>query len=391
MTRVIRQNSIYRSHYQYKSTSAAQAKHKVSLNSLRGKLPKVRLDAATNSIFAYTDDPSLTEVVSIKEKINIKVDENGKITKPIVGPINLGCQYDQYVTVLHFDLSRLLWRTSDLSNYIFRIAFFDEASMAKKVYYQVKQGERVAFDVETNHLTFEFDGEDFFVPREITSNPVDYKMILIIQEKVKDETTGNIEPGVERFISDIWDGYVSPSFYRPNFPLDALEMDNHEVALSKRAISMILADDGTLAVSDLSLGNMYDSFIKVFDFKKVSAHVTSLSNTFMLFEQDGDVYASRFHADMDSWVPAEITAHPGAWRVMVVAYEGDLADPDYFYCSTPIEMTVEGNFLEEAAFNTDTGSSKKDDIETGRYSNFVTEDHQLIQTKDGMTFYWNEG
>ena len=77
-------------------------------------------------------------------------------------------------------------------------------------------------------------------------------------------------------------------------------MDNHEVALSKRAISIILADDGTLAVSDLSLGNMYDSFIKVFDFKKVSAHVTSLSNTFMLFEQDGDVYASRFHADMDS-------------------------------------------------------------------------------------------
>lgn len=76
---------------------------------------------------------------------------------------------------------------------------------------------------------------------------------------------------------------------------------------------------------------------------------------------------------------------------MVVAYEGDLADPDYFYCSTPIEMTVEGNFLEEAAFNTDTGSSKNDDIKTGRYSNFVTEDHQLIQTKDGMTFYWNEG
>ncbi len=74
---------------------------------------------------------------------------------------------------------------------------------------------------------------------------------------------------------------------------------------------MILADDGTLAVSDLSLGNMYDSYIKVFDFTKVSSHVTSLSNTFMLYEQDGDVYASRFHRDKDCWIPTEVTARPG--------------------------------------------------------------------------------
>lgn len=300
MTRVIRQNSIYRSHYQYKNTSAALARHKVSTKSIQGLLPTIRHDAATNSIFAYTDNPNLTEVISIKEKINIQVDENGKIKTKYQGPINLGCQYDQFVTVLHFDLSRLLWRNSDLTNYIFRIGFFDEVNMAKEVYYKIKQGQQIAFDVEQSHLTFEFDGEDFFVPREVTSNPVNYKMVLIIQEKIKDEETGNYEPGLERFITDIWDGVVTPSFYRPTFPLDVLDVDNHNVALSKQSISMILADDGTLAVSDLSLGNMYDSYIKVFDFKKVSAHVTSLSNTFMLYEQDGDVYASRFHKDQDS-------------------------------------------------------------------------------------------
>ncbi len=203
MTRVIRKNPIYRSHYQYKSTSAALARHKVSTKSIKGLLPTIRHNAATNSIFAYTDNPNLTEVISIKEKINIQVDENGKIKTGHQGPINLGCQYDQFVTVLHFDLSRLLWRNSDLSNYIFRIGFFDEVSMAKEVYYKIKQGQQVAFDVENNHLTFEFDGEDFFVPKEVTSNPVNYKMILIIQEKIRDEVTGNREPGLERFITDI--------------------------------------------------------------------------------------------------------------------------------------------------------------------------------------------
>lgn len=54
-------------------------------------------------------------------------------------------------------------------------------------------------------------------------------------------------------------------------------------------------------------------------------------------------------------------------------------------------MTVEGNFLERAAFNTEPGSAAADDIKSGRYSNFATEDNQLIQTKDGMIFYWNEG
>lgn len=76
---------------------------------------------------------------------------------------------------------------------------------------------------------------------------------------------------------------------------------------------------------------------------------------------------------------------------MVVAYEGELIDPDYFYCSTAVEMTVEGNFLEKMAFDTDAGSAAADDIKAGRYSNFTTEDNQLIQTKDGMIFYWNEG
>ena len=51
-------------------------------------------------------------------------------------------------------------------------------------------------------LTYEFDGEDFFVPRELTAVAGKYKVILIIQELIADEDEGNVVAAKEIFISD---------------------------------------------------------------------------------------------------------------------------------------------------------------------------------------------
>ena len=391
-TKVLKKGRINSSTLQYINKSTNKVRHNVS--SRIPKLPTVTLEG--DKITASSVDESVlnSPLVAVKQKINLRVLSDGSIE--IVGAPNneeveicLGNQYDRYVTILHFDLSQLNWKESDKTNYLFRLSFYDE---------DVADVETRTIDNEQNYfyfayepITYEFDGEDFFVPMEITKKATHYKMVLIIQEKVEDEEEGNLEGQIERFISKEWKGYVEPNFFDPILPLNAISYTNRNVALSKEPIGLILADDGTLALESEDLGNSNDAFIRTFK-PTITAHLLDF-NVYMLFLRDKRMYASRVDKDQgafkDCFIPAEVCKQGGTWEIMMVAYKGDISNPDYLFTSTVVEGCIEGNFLEEGAFDTSegvVGSMSANNM----YSNFITRDGKIITTKDGYTFFYDE-
>ena len=363
-------------------------------------LPKVNFDASTMSIYATTDDPSHVvsngaPLAAVKRRIDIVVDPNGAITFDgegvATGDICLGHQWDRYVTILHFDLSNLRWKESDRSNYLFRLAFYDE-QMVNKVESQVIDDVTNYFYFGVDPITYEFDGEDFFIPDELTEKSTRYRIILIIQEKVEDEEEGNTNAGKERFISNEFRGYVESNFYTPEIPLNAISYVNRDVALSKEPITVYLADDGTFALSTTMIANTYDAFIRTFDCKNITSHLAEFE-VFALFHKDKAIYAAKVDKDggklLNFFIPKGVARQAGTWEMMMVAYKGNMEDPDYFYTSTIFNVTIEANFLDCDSFDTDSGIVGSLSTENN-YTNFVTADGQAVETAGGNTFFYDE-
>ena len=363
-------------------------------------LPKVNFDATTMSIYATTDDPSHVvsngaPLAAVKRRINVVVDPNGAITFEgegvATGDICLGHQWDRYVTILHFDLSNLLWKESDRSNYLFRLAFYDE-QMVNKVESQVIDDVTNYFYFGVDPITYEFDGEDFFVPDELTEKSTRYRIILIIQEKVEDEEEGNTNVGKERFISNEFCGYVESNFYSPEIPLNAISYTNRDVALSKEPIKVFLADDGTFALSTTMIANTYDAFIRTFDCTNITSHLAEFE-VFALFHKDKAIYAAKVDKHggklLNFFIPKGVARQAGTWEMMMVAYKGNMEDPEYFYTSTIFKVTIEGNFLDCDSFDTDSGVAGSLSTENN-YTNFITADGQAVETAGGNTFFYDE-
>lgn len=363
-------------------------------------LPKVNFDASTMSIYATTDDPSHVvsngaPLAAVKRRIDIVVDPNGAITFDgegvATGDICLGHQWDRYVTILHFDLSNLRWKESDRSNYLFRLAFYDE-QMVNKVESQVIDDVTNYFYFGVDPITYEFDGEDFFIPDELTEKSTRYRIILIIQEKVEDEEEGNTNAGKERFISNEFRGYVESNFYTPEIPLNAISYVNRDVALSKEPITVYLADDGTFALNTTMIANTYDAFIRTFDCKNITSHLAEFE-VFALFHKDKAIYAAKVDKDggklLNFFIPKGVARQAGTWEMMMVAYKGNMEDPDYFYTSTIFNVTIEANFLDCDSFDTDSGIVGSLSTENN-YTNFVTADGQAVETAGGNTFFYDE-
>lgn len=363
-------------------------------------LPKVNFDASTMSIYATTDDPSHVvsngaPLAAVKRRIDIVVDANGAITFDgegvATGDICLGHQWDRYVTILHFDLSNLRWKESDRSNYLFRLAFYDE-QMVNKVESQVIDDVTNYFYFGVDPITYEFDGEDFFIPDELTEKSTRYRIILIIQEKVEDEEEGNTNAGKERFISNEFCGYVESNFYTPEIPLNAISYVNRDVALSKEPITVYLADDGTFALSTTMIANTYDAFIRTFDCNNITSHLAEFE-VFALFHKDKAIYAAKVDKDggklLNFFIPKGVARQAGTWEMMMVAYKGNMEDPDYFYTSSIFNVTIEANFLDCDSFDTDSGIVGSLSTENN-YTNFVTADGQAVETAGGNTFFYDE-
>lgn len=238
--------------------------------------------------------------IAVKRKINIVLDRDGNIVSP-TDKIILGSRYDRNVTILHFDLSQLLWHNSSTENYIFRVAFFDEEKYKNPL---TVEGLEVD-DPDYQGMTYEFDGTDFWVPWELTKEPKTYRIALVIKEiEVTDKKEGNVTAS-ESFVSAMFEGEVLDNFFRPTqLNIDTVE-DEKTSALTKSSIVTVLADDGTLAVSDSRLGNEHDSYIKRFSFGKTfTAHLSEF-NSYILFRSQSNT------TDAGSVIAAKIDMENG--------------------------------------------------------------------------------
>ena len=342
----------------------------------------------------------------IKPAINIKLDAYGK---PNVTQVNLGIQHEHYSTWMHFDLSSLLWQTVTPYNP------FDNIDYEEEYYYSLYDF-RLFFKHQTTGevISWEFDGIDFRIPKEVTKNAGTYQIALAIQEKRDDEDEGNLPDDYspfdndpdsvlhsrETFISQAWLGTVSSTYFKPDIfdGIDGVELtDTSQLrALIKPAIDCRLADDGSFTLEasmDNSLGVYHDNFIRYLRFNpgKITAHLNEFY-VFALFKQNDKIVPAAFEQTgtgayddvqqpLIAWIPAEVFNSAGEWRIMIVAFsknyhtdnkeDEDYTDLFYRFLSTQITMKVEPGFIEDLKLMTDAD-------EEYYISDFMTADEQVI-------------
>lgn len=373
--------------------------HVISTNNIVA--PKMMRGVPSNqNIFEITE--------SIKPAINIKFDAYGK---PDVTRVNLGMQYEHYSTWMHFDLSELLWQIqtqynpSDLEGYEeeFYYSLYDF-----RLYFKNQESGDV--------VSWEFDGIDFQIPKDITKNVGNYEIALAIQEKRDDADEGNLPDNYspfdsdptsflhsrETFITYSWLGKVEETFFNPEI-FDGIEgvevTDTSQLkALVKPPIDCTLADDGYFALDNVddSLGMYNDNFIRYLRFNpgKITAHLTEFY-VFALFKQNEQIIPVAFEQTVGSfddttqpliaWIPAEVYNSAGQWRIMIVAFsknyhtdnEEDENYTDLFYrfLSTKITMRVEPGFIEDLKLMNNAD-------EEYYTSDFITADEEIIIGSD---------
>ena len=348
------------------------------------------VNTANRAIYATSSEPQpLTNAV--KNFITLTFDSNGSLVNPLNEVIPLGAQYDNFVSIWHFDLTQLLWKKSDETNFLFRLSFLNpdtQIDIANGLIVDAASGVSSLTDlIDMAPLTYEFDGEDFFVPRELTAVAGKYKVILIIQELINDEDEGNVVAAKEIFISDAWMANVTANFYTPEVDLaTAVEPLTEVKSLIKAPLKAYLADDGTFAISALTLGNRFDAFMRGITFTNMTYHLYGFTN-YLLFRNDGTgkIAVAKFGIGGTALIPSEVTSAAGIYSIMVVSKNED----DYCFCSTVIKkLKVVDNFLSGDAFNTNEGAA--DNIRSAQYSNFLAADGKIITTSDKQTFFWNE-
>lgn len=336
----------------------------------------------------------LTE--SIKPAINIKLDAYGK---PNVSRVNMGIQYEHYSTWMHFDLSELLWQIQTEYNPD------DDLGYDEEYYYALYDFKLFFKHLGTNTTTsWEFDGIDFQIPKEITSVPGEYEIALAIQERLGDDEIGNV-PDIEldtreTFISYSWKGTIESSYFYPDLldGVESIEIDTNQLnALIKPAIDCLLADDGFFSLQpgvSNSLGLYNDNFIRYLRFNpgQLTAHLQEF-NLYALFKQNDNIHISMFEKTnpldpkdditqpLIAWVPTEVFNSAGEWRIMIVAlsknYVTDNTEAEnytenfYRFLSAAITMKVEPGFIEDLVLVEDAD-------EQYYTSNFITADEEVL-------------
>lgn len=349
----------------------------------------------------------LTE--SIKPAINIKLDAYGK---PNVSRISLGTQYEHYSTWIHFDLSELLWQ---IQTHSYNPA--DDRGYEEEYYYSLYDFRLFFKNEETNEITsWEFDGIDFQIPKEITQYVGNYEIALAILERRDDEDEGNLPDNYspfdedpesllhskETFITYSWVGTVEETFFNPEI-FDGIEgvqvTDTSQLkALVKPPIDCSLADDGFFSIQNIdnSLGVYNDNFIRYLRFNpgKITAHLAEFY-IFALFKQNDQLIPAAFEQTtgafddisqpLIAWIPAEVYNSAGQWRIMIVAFSKNYhtenkederyTDLFYRFLSGKVTMKVEPGFIEDLKLMTDAD-------EQYYISDFVTADEEVIIGSD---------
>lgn len=369
---------------------------------------------STMSIYKESEELfELTE--SIKPTIFIKLDAYGR---PNVKRVNLGVQHEHYSTWIKFDLTELLWNIKSFYNPQ------DEMDYDEEYYYALYDFKLVFRHLETDEkTTWEFDGIDFQIPKELTATPGEYEIALAIQEILSDDDDpdvsgetpwmdGNVsdipDDSRETFISYSWIGEVSPTFFKIDW-LDGAEwqeVDSNQLsALTKPAIDCLLADDGYFALvgKDYSLGIYNDNYIRYLRFNpnQLTSHLQHF-NLFVVFKQNEKWEISMFEKTnkedkfddssqpLIAWIPTGVYDSAGEWRIMIVAMtknyktdnkeSEDYTDNFYRFLSEPLTMEVELGFIDA------DNLVLKEDAEEKYYeyysSDFITADEQVIIGKE---------
>lgn len=251
---------------------------------------KQSISDTSKSIISSTDIEALVHkdtvilLEPVKEKIELVYDDLGYADKTL---IQLGTQYDHRVTWLHFNLDKLIWNLDEqrdyteetkYHHYTFKIAF-------------TKIGEEAEYA-----SVWEFDGIDFEIPRDVTKEAGLYKIVLMIEEYVRDEAVNNVSQRVERFVTAEIKGKVLPSIYHPDDLIEVnFEETDQKAALTKPRIECTLTDNGQFTSDVKELGQKYDSFIRYFKFNphRITAHLNDFY-VFAIFKKDDLFYHSMF-------------------------------------------------------------------------------------------------
>lgn len=325
-----------------------------SLNTINEEL------ISTVGIEALQLDESVILMEPVKTSITIAYDALGK---PSITTVPLGVQYDHRVTWLHFDLENLMWNLGSREDYTNR---------EKTNFYTFKLALTNNSTGETS--VWEFDGENFEIPRGLTKKAGTYKIILIIEEYQGDDFVGNIKEEthdkIERFVSMPFTGVVHSTFYDPTLDFEVEQMEtDQKAALVKPTILCALTDNGEFYTEVNELGQQQDNFIRYLKFNpnKITAHLNDFY-IFAIFKQDEEFHATMFEKTnpedplddysvmhpMIGWIPSAVYQKPGNWKVAIMAFRGNLQDinnPDeengdyYFFLSQERIMRVAQNHL----------------------------------------------
>lgn len=325
-----------------------------SLNTINEEL------ISTVGIEALQLDESVILMEPVKTSITIAYDALGK---PSITTVPLGVQYDHRVTWLHFDLENLIWNLGSREDY---------TSREKTNFYTFKLALTNNTTGETS--VWEFDGENFEIPRGLTKKAGTYKIILIIEEYQGDDFVGNIKEEtrdkIERFVSMPFTGVVHPTFYDPTLDFEVEQMEtDQKAALVKPSILCALTDNGEFYTEVNELGQQQDNFIRYLKFNpnKITAHLNDFY-IFAIFKQDDEFHATMFEKTnpedplddysvmhpMIGWIPSAVYQKSGKWKVAIMAFRGNLQDinnPDeengdyYFFLSQEKIMKVAQNHL----------------------------------------------
>lgn len=322
-----------------------------------------KLKNSNNVELAY-DLNSLTQIKETKYVIDIE----GNILPNQDLDILIPCGH--CIESIVFDISSLKFQNSGLIQYIAKLSFSNRK----------------------NTKIYEFDGERFEIPNEITRFNGRYECHYILQEVIYNGEH-NIKEERECFISNAF--YINvPKKNQFNPDYNVLEVVENIPSLIKNPMYVNLSNTGTLELnSSNSLGSNLDSYVKYIECSH--GPINKLGNTLVaaIFSTNEYSVAIKSITDLDEtwrfWIPDVVTHQSNyKWKLRIGLFTMDPNYEDEFiyeWFSEPIDVSIEKNSLEFGDIDVN-----KPDIHVVKYSNLLSADEKYIQSADGKIIFWKE-
>jgi hypothetical protein len=283
---------------------------------------------------------------ALRQVINLKIKADGMVVNSdgsILETINLGNQGEDWVTIIHFDLTEL-YEEGHLGNEITNDVKLYERYDAQLYfkYVTIKTFEALDGTIitqEEEHISsVDFNGVDFAVPSELTQHVGEHELIYTLREKRID--IDNIIPKKEMFISSTFKGDVKESlisYYNNAESFDPIVVK--EETLKKSSIRIQFDEEKRPVIQEdgnQRLGFECDSYITDIVFEGLKP----LYSSAILFVKEGNASLVVCNNNQ-TWIPRKITNSAGVYKMMICAWDEFGAQ----FLSDTFEMEVVENFL----------------------------------------------